>query len=192
MLKRIAVYATVSVACLTLANIFDGSDALITALYISTGISTALLLAKGFSLISLTQNEAGLHDKRSILAHILLHIVPASYAVLQYSMGTSLLINRIYLIPFLMFFYTGSLTWKEMYRQFGKQMYRIYLYGNTSVMLGLPLLLALGWLVDPSFGTDAYRKAAMGYISVHFLVTGWTLIGLEKDLMSRYGHHQVR
>lgn len=185
MLKHTAIYATIAVICLMLAILLSGSTGVIVALFISAGVTITVLFFLGYSLIAHQENGPGIQYKRSILAHIVLHIVPASYAVVQFLIGTSLLINTIYLLPLVLFFYTGRQTWEEMFRQFGKKMYRIYYLGNTALMLGLPILLALGLLIDESLGTEGFRQATVGYISIHFLVTGLTMISIEKDILGQ-------
>ena len=155
------------------------------ALFISAGVAIAVLLFLGYSVIAHQKNGFGIQFKRSIFAHIVLHIVPASYAVVQFLIGTTFLINAIYLLPFILFFYTGRRTWEEMFRRFGKKMYRIYYFGNTSLMLGLPILLAFGLLIDESLGTEGFRQAIVGYISIHFLVTGLTMFSIEKDILGQ-------
>lgn len=184
MLKNTAIYTTIAVTCLMLGILFSGSTEVIVALFISAGVAITILLFLGYSLIS-NQNGLGNQFKRRIFAHIVLHIVPASYAVVQFLIGTSLLINTIYLLPLVLFFYTGRQTWEEMFRRFGRKMYRIYYLGNTALMLGLPILLALGFLIDESLGTDGFRQATVGYISIHFLVTGLTMISIEKDILGQ-------
>lgn len=183
-LKNTAIYTTIAVTCLMLGILFSGSTEVIVALFISAGVAITILLFLGYSLIS-NQNGLGNQFKRRIFAHIVLHIVPASYAVVQFLIGTSLLINTIYLLPLVLFFYTGRQTWEEMFRRFGRKMYRIYYLGNTALMLGLPILLALGFLIDESLGTDGFRQATVGYISIHFLVTGLTMISIEKDILGQ-------
>lgn len=185
MLKHAAIYTTIAVTCLLLAIILNGSTEVIVALFISAGVAIAVLLFLGYSVISHQKNGFGIQFKRSIFAHIVLHIVPASYAVVQFLIGTTFLINAIYLLPFILFFYTGRRTWEEMFRRFGKKMYRIYYFGNTSLMLGLPILLAFGLLIDESLGTEGFRQAIVGYISIHFLVTGLTMFSIEKDILGQ-------
>ena len=185
MLKHTAIYTTIAVTCLMLAILLNGSTGVIVALFISAGVAITLLLFLGYSLISNQRSGLGIQFKRKIFAHIVLHIVPASYAVVQFLIGTDILINTIYLIPLVLFFYTGRQTWEEMFRRFGKKMYRIYYFGNTALMLGLPILLAFGLLIDESLGTEGFRQATVGYISIHFLVTGLTMISIEKDILGQ-------
>jgi hypothetical protein len=166
-----------------LAHLLNGSTEVIVALFISAGVAIAVLLFLGYSLIAHLKTGPGIQIKRSILAHIVLHIVPASYVPVQFLIGTSLLINTIYLVPVILFFYTGRRTWEEMFRQFGRKVYRIYYFGNTAFMLVLPILLSFGFLIDESFGTEGFRQAMMSYISIHFLVTGLTMICIEKDIL---------
>ena len=168
-----------------LANLLNGSTKVIVALFISAAVAIAVLLFLGYSLIAHLRTGPWIQIKRNMLAHIVLHIVPASYVVLQSLIGTTLLINTVYLLPVILFFYTGRRTWGGMFKQFGRKMYRIYYLGNTAFMRACPIMLAFGFLVDESIGTEVFRRAIVGYFSIHCLITGLTMISMEKDILSQ-------
>lgn len=182
MLKLAAIIATLAVACLILVVLLNGPATLIGALYIAAAVAMGALLFLTYSLIA-PLTGSWIQIKRSILAHIVLHTVLASYVALQFLMATTLLINTIYLLPIVLFFYTGRRTWTGLFDQFGRKMYRIYFFGNTAMMQTCPILLALGFLVDESIGTEVFRQATVGYFSIHCLITGLTVIHMEKDIL---------
>lgn len=184
MLKLTAIIATLAVACLLLVVLLNGPAKLIGALFIAAAAAMAVLLFLAYSLIA-PLTGSWIQIKRSILAHIVLHTVLASYVALQFLMTTTLLINTIYLLPIVLFFYTGRRTWAGLFDLFGRKMYRIYYFGNTALMQTSPILLALGFLVDESIGTDGFRQATVGYFSIHCLITGLTMIYMEKDILSQ-------
>jgi len=182
-LKQIAIVATFAVACLMLAVLLNGPTAVIVALFISAAAATTVLLFFGYSLIAHLTTDPWIRIKRNILAHIVLHIVPASYVALQFLTGATLLINTVYLLPLILFFYTGRRTWAEMFKQSGRKMYRIYYFGNTALMRVCPILLACGFLVDEPIGTEWLQRSIVIYSSIHFLITGWTMFNIEKDIL---------
>lgn len=183
MLKYTAIYTTIAVIWLIVVILLNGSTEVVAALFFFAGVAITILLSLGYSLIANKKNSTGIQCRRSMLTHIILHIILASYALVQFLIDTSLLINTIYLFPLIIFFYTGRRTWDEMFRQYGKKVYRIYSAGNTSLMIGLPILLACGFLIDKSLGTEGFRRAIVSYASIHFLVSGWTMIYIEKDIL---------
>ena len=186
MLKLSAIIATIAVACLILATLLSGSTKIIVALFISAAAAIAVLLFLAYSLLAALKTGPWPQIQRSIFAHIVLHIVPASYVVLQFLIGTTLLINTLYLLPVILFFYTGRRTWAGLFNQFGTKMYRIYYFGNTALMQVCPIFLALGFLVDKAIGTDGFRQAIVGYFSIHCLITGLTMIRMEKDILGQH------
>jgi len=186
-LKITAIIATIAVACLILAGLLNGPAKVIVALFIAAATAISVLLFLAYSLIAGLNTAPWTRIKRSILAHIVLHIVPASYVILQFLIGTSLLVNTIYILPVVLFFYTGRRTWAGMFNQFGRKLYRVYYLGNTAFMLLCPILLALGFLVDEAIGIDGFRRAIVGYFSIHCLITGLTVISMEKDVLGQNG-----
>jgi hypothetical protein len=183
-LKLTAIIATLAVACLLLAVLLNGPENLIGALFIAAATAMAVLLFLAYLLIA-PLTGSWIQIKRSIFTHIVLHAVLASYVALQFLMATTLLINTIYLLPIVLFFYTGRRTWAGLFDLFGRKMYRIYYFGNTALMQTIPILLALGFLVDESIGTDGFRQATVGYFGIHCLITGLTLVSMEKDILSQ-------
>ncbi|MGA7178254.1 MAG: hypothetical protein WBX11_01520 [Thiobacillaceae bacterium] len=182
MLGQSAIIATIAVACLVLTNLLNGPAQLIVVLFVFAAAAIAVLLYLAYSFIAGLNAGIWTQDRPSMLAHIVLHIVPVSYVAVQSLIGTTLLINAIYLLPIMLFFYTGRRTWAEMFKQFGRKMYRIYYFGNTALLRACPVLLAFGFLVDESIGTEAFRRAMLAYCSIHFLLSGLTMISIEKDL----------
>lgn len=150
---------------------------------VAAAVASAWLLTLGYSLIA--HRGFGIRNQRSVLAHIILHFVPVSYVVLQFFFGATLLLNTLYLLPFVLFFYTGRRTWDELFRLFGRKMYRVFYFGNTALMRVSPVLLAFGFLVDEALGAEGFRRVMLVYSGIHFLMAGWTMICIKEDILSR-------
>lgn len=183
-IKKTAVIVTVLVAGLMIASI-NGSTQSIIGFFIAAVTVMIVLLFFGYSLFTHLITAPWIRIKRSLLTHILLHVVPITYLVVQFFIGATLIINTVYLLPFILFFYTGRRTWDGMFNQFGTKMYRVYYFGNTAFMRLCPILLAAGFLVDEPLGTEGFRRAVVGYFSIHFLITGLTMVTIEKDILGQ-------
>ncbi|MBQ0720352.1 MAG: hypothetical protein KBT88_02410 [Gammaproteobacteria bacterium] len=117
-------------------------------------------------------------------AHVVLHLVPLSYLLLQFFTEPTLQLNMFYLLPVLSFFYSGRQTWRVFFEQFGSKMYRIFFLGNTGMMVGHVLLISLGLLMDVKFGTAFFCRALLTYFAIHLLILGFAVVKIEDDLRS--------
>ncbi|MGB5307181.1 MAG: hypothetical protein WBO57_13150, partial [Gammaproteobacteria bacterium] len=113
---------------------------------------------------------------------ILLHLVPSSYLLLKLFTEITLLVNLVYLVPVMLFFLTGRYTWNVAYARFGSKIYRIFVAGNTVLLIWCPVLVGLDSLSSGSFGSDVFYFVLLGYFSIHLLFTGPTVVKINKDL----------
>jgi len=163
-----------------------GADGAPNLLYLLAGVglfSTGLLMARVFRLAS--QQASWKPSVRYwVQAHVLLHLVPLSYLVLQFFSQPTLQTNGLYLLPVLLFFFSGRQAWRVFFTQFGSKMYRVFFAGNTGMMAGHVVLISLGVFYDSRFGTDFFCRALTGYFTIHLLILGAAVVKIETDLTS--------
>jgi len=170
--------ATSTVGGLILALFVDASVSVILVLFSLAVVAITALLAHGFVL---TGKIAQFETARILFlarAHIVAHIVPLSYLIAHYLGQSTFALNLVYLIPFVFFYYSGTRLWKMLFAQFGTKMYLLFVFGNTWMMAGLIVLSMLGL----RFGPEPFSGSVLGYFAVHFLLSGITIMQIERDL----------
>lgn len=181
MTRFFAFVATLSI--LAFMAVYAGDGAVYLA-YVLAGVAmlaVTVLLSGVFLLVSRNQrwNRA---VRYWMQAHVLLHLVPVSYLVLQFFTRPSLQINLFYLAPVLLFFYSGRQTWRVLFEQFGSRMYRVFLLGNTGMMAGHVVLISLGVVFDAKFGAEFFCRVLLAYFTIHLLILGVAVVKIERDL----------
>ena len=156
-------------------------------LYLLAGVAVVAictLLVRVFRLAS--RHEGWSSASRNWMrGHVLLHLVPMSYLALHFFSQPSLQVNGLYLLPALLFFFCGRQTWRVLFEQFGSKIYRVFYLGNTGMMTGHVLLMGLGVLYDAQFGTEFFCRALVVYASIHFLILGFAVLKIERDIISQ-------
>ncbi|MEZ0123289.1 MAG: hypothetical protein AB9Q22_07740 [Candidatus Reddybacter sp.] len=178
-----AYLSTVSVLFSIVVFFSDGAAYLLYFLAGVAVLATSLLLARVFRL---TAQQAGWGSsvRYWMQAHVLLHLVPLSYLVLQFFNGPTLQMNGLYLLPVLLFFFSGRKTWQVFFEQFGSKMYRVFFMGNSGMMVGHVVLISLGVFYDIKFGAAFFCSALVTYFSIHLLILGAAVVKIERDLTS--------
>lgn len=177
--------ATLTVSGLILALFLDASDSIILVLFLPAVVAISALLVHGFVLTrKIVSSETG-RNRFFVRAHTVAHIIPLSYLIAQYLGHATFVLNLAYLVPFLFFYYSGRCLWKVLFARFGTKMYQFFVFGNTGMMTGLTVLSVLGLVFPTRFGTAPFSWAVLGYFAVHFLLTGITIIQIERDLKCR-------
>ena len=92
--------------------------------------------------------------------------------MLQFFSQPSLQVNGLYLLPVLLFFFSGRQTWRVLFEQFGSKIYRVFYLGNTGMMTGHVVLMSLGVLYDAQFGTAVFSRVLVAYSSIHIFILG--------------------
>ncbi|MBW2733010.1 MAG: hypothetical protein JRH20_11515 [Deltaproteobacteria bacterium] len=181
----LAVISTASMAASLLVHGLGGSAALRYPFFALAAASIAALLWRVYTLAWRVEgDERSLLPRYKMRAHVLLHGVPASYLLVQLLVEPSLLVNLIYLVPVLLFFFTGRLTWGAFRQRYTSKMYVLFFKGNSGMMIGLVVFSLIGLFFDEAFGRGAFQGALVGYFSVHLLLVGVAMIKLERDILS--------
>ena len=144
-------------------------------------LSAGLLMLKVFRLAS-RQASWKPSIRYWVKAHVFLHLVPLSYLVLQFFSQPTLQTNGLYLLPVLLFFFSGRQTWRVLFEQFGSKTYRVFFAGNTGMMVGHVVLISLGVFYDSRFGADFFCRVLTGYFVIHLLILGAAVVKIEADL----------
>ena len=174
--------ATLTVSGLILARFLDASDFVILVLFSLAVVAVSALLVHGFVLArKIVESETG-PNRFLVRAHIVAHIIPLSYLIVQYLGDAMFALNLAYLVPFLFFYYSGRRLWKILFARFGTKMYQFFVFGNTGMMTGLTVLSVLGLVFPTRFGPAPFSWAVLGYFAVHFLVTGIAIMQIDLDL----------
>ncbi|MEZ0152822.1 MAG: hypothetical protein AB9Q18_11145 [Candidatus Reddybacter sp.] len=145
-------------------------------------VAICTLLVRVFHLAA-QHNGWGSAPRYWMQGHVLLHLVPLSYLVLQFFSQPSVQVNGLYLLPVLLFFFSGRQTWRVLFEQFGAKMYRVFYLGNTGMMTGHVLLMGLGVLYDARFGTEFFCRTLVAYTSIHLLILGFAVLTIERDII---------
>lgn len=116
--------------------------------------------------------------------HVMSHVIPVAYFTTHYFMEATLLSNVFYLIPLMLFYYTGKLTWTELYKEFGSSMYKIFNMGNSSLLIMSPLMLGLGLVNAKMFG-QMFQNTQVGYFTTHILLAGIAYLKIKNDVMNK-------
>ncbi|MCB1175861.1 MAG: hypothetical protein KDK39_19960 [Leptospiraceae bacterium] len=147
----------------------------------------AVLLGWTYALVARTKDQENCGIVFSMRAHILLHLVPFSYVVMQFFIEMSPLTNGLFLGPLMLFFLTGRNTWRIMSEQFDWKMYRLFYRGNTGLLTVLPILAILGALMhEGSVGGEAFKRVVLVYSYGHALLIGIAVIRIEQDIRNRF------
>ena len=178
--------AIASTAAMVVLVLAWASDVAVNLLYVPAGLAvlaSTLLLIRIFRLTT-RQERWSSSACYWIQAHLVLHLVPLSYLILLILKPPSLQANILYLLPVLLFFYSGRKTWQVLFEQFGSKVYRVFFAGNTGMMVGHVVLISLGAFYDTWFGTELFCRALVGYFTIHLLILGAAVVKIENDLAS--------
>lgn len=151
---------------------------------VAAGIVIAILLQRGYLLASGAEALDIPAFRHFVKPHILLHIVPASYLLMRIYADTGLLHDYIYVLPLLLFFWTGRRSWQAMLRLTGRKVYLIFMRGNTGMMVMPVVILILGGIFPASFLSGMYGKLIAAYTIIHMAITGAVIVLMEKDLQT--------
>ncbi len=182
-----AYLSTLSILAFAVVFVSRGAGYL---LYLLAGVAVVAictLLLRVFLLASRYEDWCPV-SRNWMRGHVLLHLVLMSYLVLQFFIQPSLKVNGFYLLPVLLFFFSGRQTWRVLFEQFGSKIYRVFYLGNTGMMLSHMVLMSLGVLYDAQFGTAVFCCTLVSYTSIHFLVLGFSVLKIERDLISEASH----
>ncbi|HEB99599.1 MAG TPA: hypothetical protein ENJ05_08835 [Thiotrichales bacterium] len=158
----------------TAASILGWPPAAQTALRLLAAGTLMALLSSTYRLL----NEA-LPRHRMPRLHIALHVVPLCY------FGLEALLRQppeaLFFLPFLvLFFITGTRTWRLFHRLFAGKVYRLFEIGNLQMLFYFPLAFILDTVGTENTGwLDGLMKA---YFLIHFLLTAWIVPSLARDL----------
>ena len=182
MTGSIAVISTLAIVGYLLVRFLDGPTAFAQLLFGVATVAITILLVRVYALVSRFESAGqGTTHQYRMRGHILLHLIPSIYLILQFFTPPSLLVNSLFLAPVILFFLTGRLTWRTLYEQFGSKMYLLFYKGNTGMIVGLTVLLGVGVLYDETFGSVFFCRALLGYFTIHLLLIGVAVMKIEKD-----------
>lgn len=182
MTRLIAVVSTLSILGYLLVHFLSGPAALAQLLFGTATVAITTLLVRVYAVVSRFEGaKQGATRQYRMRTHILLHLIPSSYLVMQFFIPPSLFVNALYLAPVILFFLTGRLTWRTLHKQFGSKMYLIFYKGNTGMIVGLTVLLGAGVLYNETFGSVFFRRALLTYFTIHLLLIGAAVMKIEKD-----------
>lgn len=181
-MRIVAGIATLTVSGLILFRFLDGFAVIVFVLFLIALVTVSALLVHGLALTRKIVKSETRYNGFFGRAHIIAHIVPVSYLIVQYFGHVTLLLNLVYLLPFLFFYYSGRRLWKMLFARFGTKLYQFFILGNTGMMTGLTVLCALGLVYPAGFGPVPFSWAVLGYFAVHFLLTGIAVMRIESDL----------
>ena len=182
-----AYLSTLSILAFAVVFVSRGTGYLLYLLAGMAVVAICTLLLRVFRLAS--RHEVWSPVSRNwIRGHVMLHLVPMSYLVLQFFSQPSLQFNEFYLLPVLLFFFSGRQTWRVLFEQFGSKIYRVFYLGNTGMMVGHMVLMSLGVFYDAQFGTSVFCRTLASYTSIHFLILGFSVLKIERDLISEPSH----
>lgn len=145
-------------------------------------VALCFLLVTAHRAISMAVLRGWTLPSAAMRAHVWLHVVPGGLLLSNLVQGPVPLLNILCVVPLMLFFWTGRVTWKSLYAIFGASIYRIFLAGNTGMMIGLPVLLLIGRLVDQPFFAAAFDRVFLLYAAVHFLVAGPAIVKIDTEL----------
>lgn len=183
MTRLIAVVSTLSIPGFLLVRYLNGPAALAYLLFGTAAGTITMLLVRVYAVVSKFEGTEHVAIHQYIMRwHILLHLIPSSYLILQFFTKPSLFVNSVYLVPIMLFFLTGLLTWRALYEQFGSKMYQFFYKGNTGMLVGLTVLLGVGLLYDETFGSEFFCRALLAYFAIHLLLIGVAVMKIEKDV----------
>ncbi len=185
-MKRLAVFVSASsIIAFALIRFLIGPGALSLLFLWIAVVATVILLTWGYALSSKINSPKRCLYKNCMRAYILLHLFPASYLGAQFFVKITPFWNYLYLAPVMLFFWTGRLSWRDLYERFGSMMYQIFYRGNTGMLISAPLLLGLSVVYPDTFGSEIFRQLLIVYFTVHFLLTGVAVVKIDKDISAR-------
>jgi hypothetical protein len=124
---------------------------------------------------------------REARAHLLLHVFPLTWLTLQFVVPPSRELNLLFFAPVALFFWTGRRTWQGMNKRYPSLPYRFFVKGNTGFLISVTVFSILGLAYDPVFGHAYFRTVLMMYLVGHLLVTGPSVLKIERDLVGGIG-----
>jgi hypothetical protein len=181
-MKWLVLAYTLTVAILIAALLAQAEPWLARAAFLAALAALLAVLGRGVWLIrTLARGEAGPLAGFG-LAHILAHAIPLAYLVTAQTGGVDTALNLAYLLPLLVFFYSGRRLWRMLHARFGTPLYRFFAFGNTGLLNGLMLLSALGLLWPQTFAPEVFATVLRAYFAAHFLLTGVAVLRIDLDL----------
>lgn len=181
MMRFMAYLSTLSILALMVFFARESAGYLLYWLAGVAAVAICTLLTRVFRLTAQHKDWSS-SSRHWMQGHVLLHLVPLSYLVLQFFGTSSLQVNGLYLLPVLLFFFSGRQTWRVLFEQFESKIYRVFYLGNTGMMAGHVVLIGLGVLYDARFGAEFFCRALVAYSSIHLLILGFAVLKIESDL----------
>jgi len=177
-----AAFFTLAVGGAVLARFIDLPDHLGLVLSLTAMAVIIVELTRAFALLH-EANKFSADDSGSYgRLHIVAHVVPLAYLVVHHFGHVGAMVNLAFLVPFLLFYYTGRRLWQALFARFALKHYRMFVLGNTGLMVALTVTGILALFIPGRVGSGAYTGAVLGYFSVHFLITGFVMLRLGKDV----------
>jgi len=184
---------------------FYGLDSRFSELfYIGIVIAVVLLLMRGFILVSNIQETETFKVISMLRAHIVLHLFPIVYLWFQMFSNTQGVYGLIWIVPFIIFFYTGRRSWLALFKCYQSKMYYIFIRGNTGMIFTLSILSILSCLallfempVTWEFVSQAlsfkchinfllpinfFNRLLSIYFLIHFLLIGLAILKIDWDV----------
>ena len=159
-----------------------GAQLLSVVLWGVSGVTILVMLTRAYVIGAGIDKLDSTNHRHTVRAHILLHVIPLSYFPIAFLMVTGSMLEKIYLIPVVIFFITGILTWKLCHGLFGTKLYKIFQIGNRQMLFLFPgafILDMSGWLAG---GEELFSSLMHVYFIIHFMLTGITIPLMGRDL----------
>ena len=172
MIKLLSIFCTISVMLtLIFLNPMFGNS----WLYWFAGTSLVLILMLISHLFFRSQNFL-------FRAHIILHVVPLIYVWHEFGRELNLFTHAIYVVPFMLFFYTGMRAWGHLFARTSWKPYKLFDLGNRQFLLLVPLVFLLEVIFPGPKIASFYQRILFIYCAGHFLLLGLVVPRIGKDV----------
>lgn len=177
-----AVGATLTVAAVILAGLLQAPDRVVVGLFCVAAFPVGVLLVRGYALSRELAALDSSTDRHLGKVYVLAHTIPVSYLVALYIEQSSVVLNLIFFVPFLFFYYTGRRLWGMLHRRFGISVYKFFFLGHSGLMAGVTVGMLLALIYPRCVGPSAFTGLSLFYLAGHFLLTGVAIDRLTQDL----------
>lgn len=157
-----------------------------------TSLLAMVVLADISNQFAQIQRLAPEADLRGAKANIWLHIAPISYVVHLATTGGDPPNSYIYLVPMMLFFYSGRSCWSVLHRVLNRKLYGFFVKGNTSLLIWLPIACAARYFDLYDNADFLYQRLVIGYFVGHLLFMGPITTLLERDIKKLAQSHWSR
>lgn len=183
MIRLVSACSTLSILAFLSVYFLSGSPVLVHMLFGLTSGLIMILLIWVYLLVSRFERvEYASNYQYCMRVHIIIHLVPLGYLVLQFFIRLSFSVNLLFLAAIMLFFLTGRRTWNVLYERFGSRMYQFFYKGNTGMLVGILVLLGVGVLYGKALAIEFLHRTLFGYFAIHFLLFGVAVMKIEKDV----------